>query len=484
MEALGLQTLPQYSVQAVPRTQLMEVIVLDTNPERSQAVANELSNQLIKYSPSGASEEDVERQEFINEQLDDLQIQIDQTKAEIEAKQQELGGLFSAQQINEAQQELTALNNKLNTLTANFTALLANTQEDATNALSVIEPARLPRAPVDSKIEITVLTAAAIGFAVAVAAAYLLEFLDDRVKSVDYIKANYKIPVLGALSTIKETADTNGLITISRPRSADSESFRALRTNIQVAIKNQERNTILITSSTAGEGKSHVAANLAVVMTQGGNKVLLIDADLHRPSQDSIFNLPQHTGLSTALNPHNRWLALRREDGVGSEFDRYIHTLKLTRNRLSVMTSGPVPNMPAELLSSSQMRDLLSRVSQAYDYVLVDSPPVLATSDAAILGTMVDSIILVVDMGQTRRDYLKHAIEHLGEVGAPVSGLILNRLKPNAAGNSYGYYHRQTEYLQPQIVEEVEDRKGTGLQGTLDNSSALSRVLSHSSRQE
>ena len=484
MEALGLQNLPEYYVLAVPKTQLLEVVVLDTNPERSQAVANELSNQLIKFSPGAASEEDLARQEFINEQLDALQLQIDETEAEIDVKQQELGGLSSAQQINEAQQELTALNNKLNTLTANYSALLANTQEDATNALSVIEPARLPRQPVDSKIEITVLTAAAIGFAVAVAAAYLLEFLDDRVKSIDYIKSNFKIPILGALSTIKESADTNGLITISRPRSADSESFRALRTNLQFAIKDKERNTILITSSNPGEGKSHVAANLAIVMTQGGNKVLLIDADLHRPSQDTIFNLPQHTGLSTALNPHNRWLAMKREDGVGSEFDRYIHTLKLTRNRLAVMTSGPAPSMPAELLSSSQMRDLLARVAKAYDYVIVDSAPVLATSDAAILSTMVDSAVLVVDMSNTRREHLSHAIGHLTEVGAPISGFILNRLKPNAAGNSYGYYHRKTEYLEPQVVEESDDRKAAGIPGTLESSNVLSRVLSHSSRQD
>lgn len=455
MEALGLSSLPVFSVSALPQTQLLEIVVQDTNPQRAQAVANELANQLIKQSPSGLQEDELDRQDFVRNQLDEMQVQIEATQAEIETKQSELGELFSAQDINNMQNQLAALQTKLNTLQGNYAALLAGTGQNSTNALTIIEVAHLPQQPIDPNTEVTILTAAAIGLAVSVAAAYLLEYMDDRIKTPNYVRQTYDLHALAAIAPIGKKGEEDRLITVSNPRSPIAEAFRGLRTSLQYANASGKTNTILITSSSQGEGKSVIAANLAVVLAQGGHTVLLIDADLHRPKQAELFNLPaeQEKGLSGLLVP------LNPRAGNGKLFgplnvDKNVHVLKLTKTRLSVMPSGPLPPNPAELLGSSQMRDLLTSSAAKYDYVILDSPPVLAVHDGIMLSTMVDNVILVVDMSRTRRNHLKHAVERLREVQAPISGVVLNRINRNTEG--YSYYYLQQRYLEQESDKGIE----------------------------
>jgi non-specific protein-tyrosine kinase len=459
MEALGLNSLPQFSVAAIPNTQLLEIVVLDTSPQRAQAVANELANQLIKQSPSGLNDDELERQAFVNQQLDAIETQIAATEEEIEAKQAELGELFSAQQINDAQSQLTALQNKLTTLQGNYAALLASTGQEGVNALTVIEAAHLPQQPIDPNIFMTVLTAAAIGMAISVAAAYILEYLDDRIKTPHYIKNTYNIPTLGAIAPIgkKGDSDEDRLITVTNPRSPIAEAFRGIRTRLfhANAISDEKSNTILVTSSSQGEGKSIIAANLAIVLAQGGNSVLLIDADLHRPKQAKIFELPgeQEKGLSNLLAPLNHRVSNGKVFGPLS-VDKNVHILKLTKTRLTVLPSGTLPPNPGELLASSQMRELLTSSAVKYDYVIIDSPPILAVHDGVMLSTMVDSVLLVVDMNRTRRNDLKHTIERLREVKAPIVGVILNRISRNTEG--YSYNHLQQRYLEPEQEKEKD----------------------------
>jgi non-specific protein-tyrosine kinase len=477
MEALGLTELPDFSVQALPNTQLLEIVVLDTNPQRSHAVANELANQLLGLSPSGLQSDELERQQFIDEQLDALQAQIETTETDIETLQEELGAAISAQQIEDIQNQLGALQTKLTTLQSTYTNLLSTTQQEAINALTIIEPARLPQRPQDPNIEITILTAAAIGFTIAVSTAYLLEYLDDRVKTIDHIRQTHNLPALAVITTIKEGEAENGLITISNPRSPISEAFRALRTNLQHANEGRKTNTILITSSAQGEGKSVIAANLAIVLAQGGYNVLLIDADLHWPRQDVLFNLTQEKGLSTLLLPLN----YQTNNGKGygaTRIENQAHLQKLTKTRLSVLTSGPIPPIPAELLGSPQMEELLSRLSAEYDFIVLDSPPVLAVTDAVVLSTMVDTVLLVVDMRNTRRNQLKHAIERLREVNAPLAGVIVNRLKHKSEGYTYYSQHLQKSYLERGSVGKAT-RPGKNGQDEREKQRSFVQRLNH-----
>jgi Mrp family chromosome partitioning ATPase len=160
-----------------------------------------------------------------------------------------------------------------------------------------------------------------------------------------------------------------------------------------------------------------------------------------------IFNLPQEKGLSTLLLPLNYQTNNGRGHGSAS-IEYYAHVQKLTKTRLSVLTSGPIPPIPAELLGSPQMEQLLSRLSADFDFVVLDSPPILAVTDALVLSSMVDTVLLVVDMRSTRRNQLKHAIERLREVNAPLAGIIANRLSHKSEGYAYYSQHLQKSYLE------------------------------------
>lgn len=439
MDQLGLTWLPEYSAQPVANTQLLELRVTDSNPERATAVANELANQLILRTPASSNQQgDAARQAFIGQQLDDLEAKIGGTEEEIVAKQTELAGLFSARQIADAQNQIRALEAKQDTLQANYAALLASTAQGAANSLSIIEPATLPRTPVGPEVMMTVLTAAAIGMSLGIGAAYLLEYLDDTVKSPEDVR---RVAGLATLTGIAEHKSENGdpyeLLTLKQPRSPISEAYRALRTAILFANVDEQIRVILITSPNPGEGKSLTAANLAVVMAQAGHRVLLVDADLRRPKQQQIFEVAGNYGLTNLLVGITGTLEATKMVEIFLQINRAV--LKTEQKDLYLLTTGPVPPNPAEVIGSAKMKMLLELLATRFDYVIVDSPPVLVVTDAVILSTRVDSVLLVTSSGITRHNQFKQAIGRLQEVKASLAGVVLNRL---AARNGDYYYHK------------------------------------------
>ncbi len=446
MQALGLTELPSYSVQALPNTQLLELLVVDTDPVRAQAVANELANQLVQMSPGGQQEEELGRREFIDRQLDDLQSQIEATQSEIEAKQEELGGLFSAQQIASAQADLQGLQGKLATLQANYAALLASTNEDAVNVLSVIERAGLPQMPRNSDAYITILAAAAVGFAVAVVVVYVLEYLDDTVKSADYVNNTLHLTTLAYVPTIKGKGVDPYTVVADQPRSPISEAFRGLRTNISHR-KSPDKDvepvpvrTVLVTSTSPKDGKSTISFNLATVLAMGGKNVLLIDADLHNPRQGKIVGVKRDEarGLTGMLAEKD----LFSQNGHGYDISMFTPYIKVGKTpSLAVLTTGPLPEIPAEQLGSEKMAQLLKIAADVYDYVVIDSSPVLAVTDAAILSEFVDGVVLVVNAKRTRRAELRYALSQLDGVDAPLMGVVMNRYDSKSEGYGYRYYY-------------------------------------------
>ena len=460
-EALGLTSLPSLTVRALPGTQLLEIVVVDTNPQRSQAVANELANQLIRLSPGGLQPEEQERQAFVKEQLDDLQAQIEATQAEIEAKQGELGELFSAQQIADTQNQLEALRSKLGTLHSTYAALLTGSDQGATNALTIIEPAHLPQAPVDPNIEISILIAAAMGFAIATAATYLLEYLDDTVKTPNTITKLTNLPTLAGIA--KVGTEDSRLVTVSRPRAPTSEAFRVLRTALQFSGEDTDNYVLLVTSSTPEEGKSTIASNLAVVIAQAGYKVVLADADLRRPTQHQVFDLPNKRGLtSLLLESHAAELDAEALQKLVGE------TVQPTRIAgLQVLTSGPVPPNPSELLGSNKMEVLLDTLEKEFDFVILDSPPVLSVTDAVILSSKADGTLLVVKADRSRREHLRQGIERLREVNANMVGCVLNALSPRSEGYKFYYYYQDPYYSHNDEDEADAQGGGPGLTAKL-----------------
>jgi succinoglycan biosynthesis transport protein ExoP len=437
MAALDLEWLPDYIARPVPYSQLLEIVVSDTDPGRAQAVADELANQLILQSPTAPRPEEQERNTFVNDQLARLQTSIGETEAEIVDKQSQLEQAFSAREIADLESQIAALQNKLGTLQSNYANLLNNTQSGAVNTLTLIEPASLPHEPVGPARLQTVLTASVIALALAAGTAFLLEYLDDTIKSSEDIKRITGLLALPSVPEIEADGNPHMLVALDQPRAPATEAFRALRASIQFKYRDEPGNVLLVTSARPGEGKSNISANLAIVLAQAGHRVLLIDADLRRPMQHKSFGLSNHEGLVELL--------LKYSPNGKSPDEKAILRQAVqpsAQERLDVLVSGAMIPEGPQLLSLEIMEDLLASAVSQYDYVLVDSPPLLAAADAVVLSTRVNGVLLLVQTGATRRKELKQAVEQLTDVDANIVGIVLNRMKVS----SEGYYYRYNKY--------------------------------------
>jgi non-specific protein-tyrosine kinase len=216
----------------------------------------------------------------------------------------------------------------------------------------------------------------------------------------------------------------NELVAVTEPRSPISEAYRTLRTNLDFASLDQALKTLVVTSAGVGEGKSTTLANLAVVSAQAGRKVVLVDADLRRPTLHTIFGLDNDTGLTTMMMDESA-LASPPLHSTGVE-------------GLMVLTSGPLPPNPADLLGSSRMEEVIAAVTAGSDQVFFDTPPVVAVTDAAVLATKVDGVLLVVSAGKTRREYARTAVQRLEQINARLVGTVLTNVQ---IGSGFqGYY--------------------------------------------
>ncbi|MBD8069409.1 CpsD/CapB family tyrosine-protein kinase [Bacillus sp. PS06] len=218
-------------------------------------------------------------------------------------------------------------------------------------------------------------------------------------------------------------AQNRSLISMKNPKSPISEQYRTIRTNIEFSAVDGEMNKILVTSSGPGEGKSTTTNNLAIVFAQQGKKVLLIDADLRKPTTHYSFRLENHTGLSNVLtNKSTLGQAVRETE----------------QENLYVLTSGPIPPNPAELLGSKMMTHLLEEIGQLFDMVIIDTPPVLAVTDALVLGNKCDGVVLVTSSGKTINEAAVKSKELLDNAQAKIVGVVLNNKK--IENTQYYYY--------------------------------------------
>lgn len=442
MKALGLNKLPEYIVQAVPNGITIDVIVSDTNPLRAQAVANELANQLILRSPAGELSDNQVRQDFVNEQINNVQAQIVETQNEINSLQDKVATINSASELQNLENQISAQTQKLTLLQGTYANLLLNTQQGSPNTLIIAESADLPTRPIGQNKAILILLAAGIGFVFAAGAAYLLDYLDDTLKTPEDVKRWLGIPVLGLIGESKGSVEgKNGLYVSKNPRSPIAEAYRSLRANLQFLGEDQPLKSILITSTDIGVGKTSVATNLAAIYAQGRKSVILLDADLRKPSIHEYVKISNDFGLADILLD-------------GTNVDAAITDLESVK--VGVIPSGqPYDNNPEELLTSEKMDQILEILENKVDFVIVDSPP-LIVSDALFISAKVDGVLIVLRPGYTRRKAVLAMLEQFKRADARVLGVVLNGIAKNEARYYGGTYYYSNAYPSKSKSEESE----------------------------
>jgi succinoglycan biosynthesis transport protein ExoP len=453
MQALGLNRLPDYMVRVVPNTQLLEITVADTDPERAQAVANELANQLIRQSPMDPQGEEQQRQEFIDRQLSQLEASIAETEQEITRKQEELAKAFSARQIADIESQLAGLHNKLNTLQANYAALLANTRRGAINTIRVIEPAILPTNAVGPDRRATLLLALAFGFLLSTGAAYLLEHLDDTIREPADVHKGLGLTILGTVPGPTKRSSGNNLLAFSGEPCAATEAYRVLRVNLQSSLGNPSPSLWLMTSPLPTKSKSATVANLSIALAQAGQHVILVDADLYQPQLHQLFQIRNDLGLTTMLSQDSQ------------EVEKILQETRIPN--LRVLTSGPLLPNPAQLLDSIHMRELLTQLRAQADIIILDSPPATASADAIALSTLADHVLLIFDIGRTRREPVRKVLQNLRQVHAPVSGVLLIDLSDRESNYfDNNYVERHLETSSGALMDHPERLSSRGIEGS------------------
>jgi capsular exopolysaccharide synthesis family protein len=441
MEMLGVEWLPEYRAQLLPNSQIIEIVVADTDPKRAEIVANTLAAALIKQTPTQNQQEQA-RQAFIERQLAELETRIENTQAEVEEKSDALPDLTSAREIAEAEAEITRLEDSLQSYRENYSSLLSSTDRGAANTLSVLEQANLPRRPVGPNKMMSIALAGAVALALSVGAAYLLEYIDDTLKTPDDIRRILDLPTIGFISQI-DKGKYHGDYVAKHPRSSIAESFRALRTDLEFAGVDQPIKTILMTSPGVAAGKTSTAINLAVVMAQGGKKVYLLDADLRKPTVHRSLGLPNRQGLSDVF---------RRDKDVRDLAQFW------QEGNIHIVTSGPLPPNPAELLASHKMDQVLKTLEDEADVVIIDGPPFLVT-DATILSAKSQGVLLVIRYGNTRKNDAISSVKQLQRSGARILGVILNQI-PRKSEEYTGLYRYYAGYYAERDEEDEAPQNG------------------------
>lgn len=404
-------------------TPLIKISAKDANPLMAQQIADTTVAVYIQQHRENLMAETQESLSYIESETATTKVKID----ELEAKNNP-GGLTPSEE-----EELAAFEARLIQLQSlrtlwEFQVL----QAMAAGGISFGESASLPTSPVSPNVPRNVILACMLGVMVTTGGVFLKEWLDRSVKTAEDISKLTGLSTLGAVAKFKvPPQEKGGLIAEAHPRSSVSEAFRMLRTNLQFASLGKPVQTLLVTSAGPREGKTSVTANLAVSLAQMGKKVIAVDADLRRHQLHEFFELPNSIGFSNLL--------LAQQPDVAG----FLQPTKV--EGLKIITAGPHPHNPAELLGSPRMSFLIEELRKEADIILFDSAPVLAAADATIMAPKVDGTILVVESGHTKPEAFIESKEALSKGNVNILGVVLNRIELAQRGGYY-YHYRYPYY--------------------------------------
>ena len=430
-EALGVGIrAADVAVSQVRDTQLINITVESPDPGFAQAAANRVTEVFIQQNEAKQQARFDNGKRDLDRQVADLEKSIEETQKAITS----LGvpeDPKNAYMPEFTRLELSGLQTQLSSYQTRYTILLKSGEDFRLAAarqadnLRVFSAAELPRSPVKPRVMLNTMLGLISGLVLGVSSAFLMEYLDDTIKTADDVTASLGLTTLAnvvRLGRVKKPEDS--LVTSLGHRSPAVEAYRTLRTNLEFCALGNPTGSILVTSASPREGKTTTIANLGIIMAQAGQRVALVDTDLHRPMLHRVFDLDNTAGLTS--------LFIDKEIGLDT-------VMKPTQvENLSVLTSGPVPPNPAEFLAAQRMNQILEEMKGRAEVVLLDSPPVLAVSDAGILGPKVGGVLLVLDVRMAREGAAKKAQESLEQAGAKIIGVVLNK---QSAKKGTGYYY-------------------------------------------
>lgn len=420
----------EVTAAAKPNTQLFEIDVLDPSPRRAAELANDVANTLISQQLALAEQADLREQQQLEQDLNSAGKQVDPATIRAVLAQLEL------------------------------------TQAQSEDLLRVVQTAQPPTGPSkpDTKLNTAIGLAAGLLLGILLALAYTQ--LDTRVRNAEALRNLTGWTVLATVfrSSAKERKSID-----SARQNATSEAYRILRTNIGFAGVDKPLRTLLITSATPREGKSTIAANLAIFMAKAGKNTLLIDADLHRPVQHVRFNLPaDKKGLSNAILAVSSNGSAGASDALSTSTEslssislgQFIHSVDIPH--LWVMPSGPLPPNPSEMLESKSLQRLLAMILVSrIDMIIIDGPPALGLADANILAPKTDGTLLIVDITRARKNLLKQLKEVLAPTGARILGCVVNRQRRSRSDRSSYYYYYRAKPRRSEKVQSVNVQNGS-----------------------
>ncbi len=333
--------------------------------------------------------------------------------------------------------------------------------------IKISAEAQTPEAPIGPTRNRNIIIAFLISLSTGIGLAFLMDYLDDSIKNSDDIGRHLGLPTLALIpyesgmekrkgllaaknGSVSNVASSTAMIAITDKRSAMAESYRHLRTSLLFSSAGKPPQTILVTSSQPAEGKTTTAINTAITLAQSGADVVIIDCDLRRPRLHSHFDMQNTTGLTNYLSGE------KNTQNLMKPFPELPN--------LKVITSGPIPPNPAELLSSNEMKNLLQHLKGSFKHVVIDSPPAISFTDAAILSTIVDGVVLVAMAGKSSIHLMRRFKHRLANIGARIYGVVLNGLKADSAeygyygyGYTYNYYSLNEDDTSTPRMEDMEE---------------------------
>ncbi len=408
-----LGSTPAVSASQVAQTNVIAVTATSGVPSQASLIANLYATAFVQY-----------RQAVATRNLTAAEAQL---RSQISSLGQQLGSFRG----NTSSAGASALLNQQAVLKEQLAQMQVSGAVD-TGEVVLVTPAQTPVSPSSPKPVQDALLGLAAGLALGLAAAFLRDSLDDRLTSKEAAEHAGGAPVLALTPVVTSWQRHKPLVvSVTEPTSPAAESYRSLRTSLQFARQERQLRALVVTSPGVGDGKTSTLANLGVVFAQAGERVVLVSCDLRRPRIGEFFGLDEQAGLTTVL--------------AGQQTLEEALLPVPGRDRLSLLPAGPVPPNPAELLNSAPFRDIFTRLRDDFDLVLIDSPPVLPVTDAAILSQHADATLLLAAAGQTRRGDLHRAAEKLDQVGATILGIVLNKVT-RQTGRNYGYSYTYKPY--------------------------------------